>query len=183
MPRVAPRPPPAPRLVVVQALPKGDRGELAVEAMTEVGVDVIVPWAADAVRDPLAGQRGDKALRSGDDGARGGQAVPPRPVPEVTELADDPRGSTGSRRRRPRRPARGGRGCRWPRLDAARRRRGRGRRRPGGRLSPDELAVFAGAGATAYRLGPTVLRTSTAGAAALAVVLSRTARWGAATRP
>lgn len=30
------RPPPEPRLVVVQALPKGDRGELAVEMMTEV---------------------------------------------------------------------------------------------------------------------------------------------------
>ena len=30
----------------MQALPKGDRGELAVETMTEVGVDVVVPWAA-----------------------------------------------------------------------------------------------------------------------------------------
>jgi 16S rRNA (uracil1498-N3)-methyltransferase len=37
-------PPPAPRIVVVQALPKGDRGETAVETLTEVGVDVIVPW-------------------------------------------------------------------------------------------------------------------------------------------
>ena len=33
-------------MVVVQAIPKGDRGELAVEMLTEVGVDVIVPWAA-----------------------------------------------------------------------------------------------------------------------------------------
>jgi 16S rRNA (uracil1498-N3)-methyltransferase len=49
---------------------------------------------------------------------------------------------------------------------------------PEGGISPDELAAFTtGAGATAYRLGPTVLRTSTAGAAAAAVVLSRTARW------
>ena len=31
-------PPPRPRLVVAQALAKGDRGELAVELMTEVGV-------------------------------------------------------------------------------------------------------------------------------------------------
>ena len=38
--------PPAPRLVVVQALAKGDRGELAVELMAELGVDEIVPWAA-----------------------------------------------------------------------------------------------------------------------------------------
>src|SRR6476661_2778848 len=34
-------PGPKPRLIVVQALPKGDRGELAVETMTEVGVDVV----------------------------------------------------------------------------------------------------------------------------------------------
>ena len=33
--------------VVVQAILKGDRGELAVELMTEVGVDEIVPWAAE----------------------------------------------------------------------------------------------------------------------------------------
>ena len=35
-----------PRLVVVQGIAKGDRGELAVQAMTEIGVDEIVPWAA-----------------------------------------------------------------------------------------------------------------------------------------
>src|SRR5439155_4858281 len=39
-------PAPSPRVTVVQALAKGERGELAVELMTEVGVDVIVPWAA-----------------------------------------------------------------------------------------------------------------------------------------
>jgi 16S rRNA (uracil1498-N3)-methyltransferase len=48
---------------------------------------------------------------------------------------------------------------------------------PEGGLSPEELSAFAGAGATAYRLGPTVLRTSTAGPAALAVLLARTERW------
>jgi 16S rRNA (uracil1498-N3)-methyltransferase len=36
-----------PRVVVVQALPKGERGELAVEMLTEVGADVIVPWNAE----------------------------------------------------------------------------------------------------------------------------------------
>ena len=44
---------------------------------------------------------------------------------------------------------------------------------PEGGLSPEELAAFTEAGATAYRLGPTVLRTSTAGTAALAVLLAR----------
>ena len=43
---VSEEPPESPRITVVQALPKGDRGELAVETMTETGVDAIVPWAA-----------------------------------------------------------------------------------------------------------------------------------------
>jgi 16S rRNA (uracil1498-N3)-methyltransferase len=37
----------SPRLVVVQALPKGERAELAVEMLTEVGVDLVVPWNAE----------------------------------------------------------------------------------------------------------------------------------------
>ncbi|HEY2575419.1 MAG TPA: RsmE family RNA methyltransferase, partial [Streptosporangiaceae bacterium] len=40
-------PRPEPGICVVQAVPKGDRAELAVETMTEVGVDTIVPWAAE----------------------------------------------------------------------------------------------------------------------------------------
>ncbi len=39
-------PAPTPAITVVQALPKGDRGELAVEMLTEIGVSRIVPWAA-----------------------------------------------------------------------------------------------------------------------------------------
>ncbi len=39
-------PAPSPRLVLVQALAKGDRDELAVQAATELGVDEIVPWQA-----------------------------------------------------------------------------------------------------------------------------------------
>ncbi|MEO9236776.1 MAG: 16S rRNA (uracil(1498)-N(3))-methyltransferase, partial [Jatrophihabitantaceae bacterium] len=37
---------PTPRFTVVQALPKGERAELAVEVLTELGVDEIVPWSA-----------------------------------------------------------------------------------------------------------------------------------------
>jgi 16S rRNA (uracil1498-N3)-methyltransferase len=47
---------------------------------------------------------------------------------------------------------------------------------PEGGVSDDELSAFREAGAATYRLGETVLRTSTAGAAALAV-LSATSRW------
>ena len=40
-------PAPDPRIAIVQAIPKGERADLAVETMTEVGVDVIVPWEAE----------------------------------------------------------------------------------------------------------------------------------------
>ncbi len=51
-------PVPAPRITVVQALPKGDRGELAVETMTETGVDAVVPWAASRCITQWKGDRG-----------------------------------------------------------------------------------------------------------------------------
>jgi 16S rRNA (uracil1498-N3)-methyltransferase len=56
-------PPPAPRVVLAQALVKGDRGELAVELATEAGADAVVPWrAARCVARWEAGPRGGKAL-------------------------------------------------------------------------------------------------------------------------
>jgi len=79
-------PDPDPRLVVVQALPKGDRGELAVELLTEVGVDAIVPWAAasgtDLMSRMIAQKLGEKMYADaaaagaapGADAAGGGKA-------------------------------------------------------------------------------------------------------------
>jgi 16S rRNA (uracil1498-N3)-methyltransferase len=48
---------------------------------------------------------------------------------------------------------------------------------PEGGISPDELAACTAAGGCPVRLGPAVLRTSTAGSAALAVLSVRTGRW------
>lgn len=55
-------PAPAVRVTVVQALPKGDRGEVAVETMTETGVDAIVPWQASRCITQWRGDRGAKSL-------------------------------------------------------------------------------------------------------------------------
>jgi 16S rRNA (uracil1498-N3)-methyltransferase len=48
---------------------------------------------------------------------------------------------------------------------------------PEGGISPTENDAFAAAGAVTARLGPTVMRVSSAGAVAAGVLLSRTARW------
>ncbi|CAL9567387.1 16S rRNA (uracil(1498)-N(3))-methyltransferase [Streptomyces sp. Tu 3180] len=175
---VAEEPARSPRLTVVQALPKGDRGELAVETMTEVGVDAIVPWAAARCITQWKGERGLKSLTKWRATAReaGKQSRRVR-FPEVADaattrqvaslLADadfaavlhesgtEPLATAEL-------PASGeivlvvG---------------------PEGGISPEELALFEEAGARAHRLGPSVLRTSTAGTAAAALLLGRTGRW------
>jgi 16S rRNA (uracil1498-N3)-methyltransferase len=48
---------------------------------------------------------------------------------------------------------------------------------PEGGVAPDEIGAFVDAGAVPVRLGRSVLRTSTAGVAALSVVSARTGRW------
>lgn len=177
--RVTTEPEPAPRITVVQALPKGDRGELAVETMTETGVDVIIPWAASRCVTQWKGDRGQKALAKWRATAReaGKQARRLR-FPDVTEAMTtrelvaevlpgaafaavlheegaEPLAGAAL-------PAQGG-----IVLVVG----------PEGGVAPEELDAFASAGAAAYRLGPTVLRTSTAGVAAAALLLGRTGRW------
>ena len=51
----------APRILLVQALAKGDRDEMAVEAATEVGADGFIPWQADR---SIVVWRGDRAAKS-----------------------------------------------------------------------------------------------------------------------
>ena len=176
----APAPPRVvePWLVVVQALPKGDRGETAIETMTEVGVDEVVPWAAARCVTRWREGRGDKALdRWRTTAQAAGKQSRRSRFPVVADLA-----STHDVVDRLRSAAAGvllHEEAVVPLADLVPPAEGSvvvvvG---PEGGLSPEELAAFTEAGATAYRLGPTVLRTSTAGTAALAVLLARTRRW------
>jgi 16S rRNA (uracil1498-N3)-methyltransferase len=168
---------PAPRFVLVQALAKGDRDLAAVEAATELGVDAVVPWQAER---SVVVWRPDRAMKSQNRWAATVLAAAKQSrrsrVPEVAavvgsaelgrlvaaaaltlvlhEDAERPLSSVPL-------PSAGdvlvvvG---------------------PEGGIGSDELERLQGAGAIAVRLGSTVLRSSTAGPAALAVLSARF-RW------
>lgn len=171
-------PAPSPRLIVVQGLPKADRGAVAVETLTEVGADVVVPWAAARC---VARWDGDRAAsgvarwrRTAREAAK--QARRSR-VPDVLDLADTADVvtllATASRALV---------------LDESAALRLAAMAvptsgdvvlvvGPEGGLTEDEIATFEAAGALTCRMGASVLRTSTAGTAAAAVVLAASGRW------
>ena len=169
---------PRPRFVVVQALAKGERGELAVELLTEVGADEVVPWAAARSVAVWRAERGVKALARWRATAREAAKQSRR---AWLPLVSEPHGTAEVAARI---VAAGGglvlHGAAADPLAAAPLPSGGelvvvvG---PEGGLTPDELAAFTAAGARPVRLGPTVLRTSTAGAVALAALSVRTGRW------
>lgn len=171
-------PAPRPRVVVAQAIPKGDRGETAVETLTEVGADEILPWSAQRCMVRWTGERGDKALRRWRSTAReAGKQARRAWLPEVGDVV-----STTAL------AARAGTAARAVVLhEEATEPLGAldlpddgdillvvG---PEGGVAPEEIDQLAAAGAVVARLGPTVLRTSTAGTVAAGIVLARTARW------
>jgi 16S rRNA (uracil1498-N3)-methyltransferase len=164
------RRPPDPRLVIAQGIAKGDRGELAVQAMTEAGADEIVPWlAARSVavwRDEKPLQRWRSTAREAAKQARRAwlPQVPPAVAtavlaPRVTFVLD---GDARARLSTVDVPSTGD-----VVLVVG----------PEGGIAPEELTVFEASGAVPVRLGDTVLRTSTAGVAALAVLSARLNRW------
>jgi 16S rRNA (uracil1498-N3)-methyltransferase len=172
-------PAPDPRIVVVQALPKGDRAELAVETMTEVGVDVIVPWAAErcVARWP-AGDRAAKALARWRAAAREAAKQARRArIPEVAELASTAAVAALLEAAACAVILEPGAEAALARLDLPAHGDVVLVVGPEGGLSPAELTEFAKAGAVQTRLGDSVLRASTAGAAAATVLMARTGRW------
>jgi 16S rRNA (uracil1498-N3)-methyltransferase len=170
--------PAQPRVVLAQALLKGDAGELAVRLATEAGVDEILPWRARrSVAHWEEGPRGEKALArwraSASSAAK--QARRSR-LPPVTE------------------PVTTSELCERTRADATLLLHEDAAYAladvelpdagdllvvvgPEGGVDPAELEALSAAGARPAALGPTVLRACTAGTVALGAIGARTERW------
>lgn len=167
---------PLPRITLVQALAKGDRDELAIQAATELGVDRVVPWSASRSVSRWEGAKIAKGRERWSTIVREAAKQSIRAwVPEVGELtttagvaalaadADvlvlEPTGEAALTSVTP--------GERGLVLVVG----------PEGGIAPGELETLLRAGARVVRLGDTVLRTSTAGPAALAVLNAALGRW------
>lgn len=179
-----------PRLVLVQALAKGDRSERAVEQATEFGVDEVLPWEAERSISrwgPEKAERGiEKWARVAREAAKQSlRARPPRiervvTTNELVEQAADAASPVLVLH-----PAFDQTLSAWA-ADFAQDVTSAGRSSiesitvvvgPEGGLSPREVSELAGAGALVLGLGDTVLRTSSAGPAAIAVLNVALGRW------
>lgn len=174
-------PVPSPTLTLVQALAKGGRDEMAVQAATEIGVDRIVPWSAvrsvsrwdgakvekGRVRWAAIAQEASKqAIRS---------RVPAVEAPVTTAQLAAGAGTGPSRAVLVLDPVGDVRLSSWePPAEVAEIVLVVG---PEGGIDGSEFDRLVAAGAVRVRLGDTVLRTSTAGPAALAVLQTRLGRW------
>ena len=162
--------------MLVQALAKGDRDELAVQAACELGVDEIVPWQAARSISRWEGAKADKGRERWATIVREAAKQAHRAwVPEVSSVQ-----STAQLAAR-------AADARMLILDPWTQTRLAGIRPDGrdlvlvvgpeGGIAPEELEKLEAAGAERVRLGETVLRTSTAGPAAIAVLSSILGRW------
>jgi 16S rRNA (uracil1498-N3)-methyltransferase len=173
-------PPAAPAVTVVQALPKSDRSELAIELATEAGADAFVAWQASrCVARWESAAKADKGLRRWGAVARSAARQSRRAyIPSVSgvlstaelvqQVRDDSamalvlhESATAKLMELP-----------VAQADSLLLIVG-----PEGGIVDDEIAALSGAGATAVRLGPTVLRTSTAATVALGALGALTGRW------
>lgn len=175
--------PPSPTVTVAQALPKSDRSELAIELATEAGADAFVAWqAARCVARWDGAARVDKGLRRWRAVARAASRQSRRPhIPTVDGVVTTAQLAAGA-------------GpttlvlhesattslTELPLAEAASLTLVVG---PEGGVAEEELAALTEAGALAVRLGPTVLRTSTAAAVALGALGVLTSRWDGGSSP
>ncbi|MCV7224857.1 16S rRNA (uracil(1498)-N(3))-methyltransferase [Mycolicibacterium komossense] len=175
---VAPQPP----VTVVQAIPKAERAELAIELATEAGADAFLAWQASRCVARWDGPKADKGLRRWRAVARSAARQSRRGfIPGVDGVL-----STAALAQRIRDDV--ARGAlvlalhesaavpltEHPVAEADSLVLVVG---PEGGITDEEIAAFTAAGAHAVRLGPTVLRTSTAAAVALGALGVLTSRW------
>jgi 16S rRNA (uracil1498-N3)-methyltransferase len=176
-------PPPMPRLTLVQALAKGGRDELAIQAATELGVDAVIPWAAQRSIVRWDGPKSLKGQQRWASIVREATKQSLRPwIPDVDDQLTTAQlarraGSTRMLVLEPSAPV-GLSSVGLTRLAAG----DDGRDLmlvvgPEGGVAPAELDALVSAGARAVRLGEAVLRTSTAGPAAIAVLNGILGRW------
>ncbi len=175
-----------PEVILVQALAKGGRDEQAIEAATELGATRIVPWAAARCVVQWRGPKADKARASWGERVTAAAKQSRRArVPEVDACVTTGQLAAlvtaavarGERvvvlhetetaplafspvRGEPPQPL-------WLIVG------------PEGGISDEELAAFTAAGAVAARLGPYVLRASSAGPAAIAAASALRGTWAA----
>lgn len=178
-------PPASPRVVLVQALPKSDRSELAVELATEAGIDAIVPWQAA------------RCVSRWDGGGSGGKGKAEKGVARWRAVAR----SAAKQARRAYVPdvhdlvttrelvplltsmdanvvvLHEGSAVSLGEVDFSVTETIVIVVGPEGGISPEELDALVGMGAQPALLGPTVLRTSTAAAVALGALGVMTDRW------
>jgi 16S rRNA (uracil1498-N3)-methyltransferase len=176
------QPRPQPPVTVIQALPKAERSELAIELATEAGADALVAWQAARCVARWDGARADKGLRRWRAVARAAAQQSRRAhIPSVDGVL-----STAALAQRIADVVASG-GVALALHESA-----SGRLTdlimaqaksvmlvvgPEGGIAPDELAAVTDAGAKVVRLGPTVLRTSSAAAVALGALGVLTPRW------
>jgi 16S rRNA (uracil1498-N3)-methyltransferase len=167
-----------PRIRLVQALAKGDRDELAIQAATEIGVDGVIPWAAarsitkwEGAKIAKGHERWSTIVREASKQSIRAWLPDVAPLISTKQLA----ALAATTRMLLLDPAASGRltevavptDDRDIVLVVG----------PEGGISPAELLLLEQAGASAVRLGDTVLRTSTAGPAALAILNATLGRW------
>lgn len=176
---VAPAQPP---VTVVQALPKAERSELAIELATEAGADAFVAWQAARSVARWDGARIEKGLRRWRAVARAAAGQSRRAhIPPVEGVL-----STAGLVQRVADAVTSGalvivlhESAAVPLAELPVRQASSvmlivG---PEGGVAPEEISALTDAGAAAVRLGPTVLRTSSAAAVALGALGVLTSRW------
>ena len=167
---------PAPGIRLAQALAKGDRDELAIQAATELGIDGVIPWQAERSVSRWLGPKLDRGRERWATIVREAAKQSMRPwLPAVTAAVSTSgliAGAAGQRvlvlEPSAQHPLTAVRPDDRDLLLVV---------GPEGGIAPSELDAFRAAGAELVRLGASVLRTSTAGPAALAVLNATVGRW------